>query len=101
MAKTEVSFNSEDPVMEMIRIWTHENKFKLEEKGENRRLYKRGWGDVWFLEVEKNGNNYTLTAWIKQFAGELALTGFYAAATKRRYRKEINKLLNILDEPGI
>ena len=112
MARTTIEFASSDDVMGLIRLWTLENGFEIVEKeGDNYKLYKKKGSllraslvraaDQYFLEISKNGSNYTLSAWIKTITSEKALTGALFHATNKPYRKQINNLLNLLELPKI
>jgi hypothetical protein len=108
MAKTIIEFSSSDDVMGIIRLWTLENGFEIiERKDDNYRLYmKKGGvlhvGAKYWLQVDRNNSDYTLTAWVKYLHKEMALdTGLLSNYPFHGeippFRKLINNLLRILE----
>lgn len=106
MAKTIIEFSSSDDVMGIIRLWTLENGFEIiERKDDNYRLYMKKAGLLhvgakYWLQVDRNNSNYTLTAWVKYLNRESALDVKLVSTLYREippYRKLINNLLRILE----
>jgi hypothetical protein len=94
--RTTFEIVSDDDVINIVRIWTLENNFKIIEKSENRKVYKKSTGNgPFFLEVHDHIDKVVLLAWVKP----MLLEGFKGNVPRRSYRKLINRLFQILEEP--
>lgn len=103
MARTKVEIKTSEDVFEVARAWALSFDYALLEKTSEKRSYEF----KYFmglqrnrLEITKKGNAYSLQAWMTDGLVEMSLSG-PRLGVRKKFRDQVNKLLDLLEQPRI